>query len=83
MLHLQACQVLLGQAWFVGRQDIRVFGQPNQSLQQENGKKETEVDLNGLVAKVAIAHILSNASIVLDKIRCCTPPIKTEANDNL
>ncbi|MDW7658894.1 MAG: NADH-dependent [FeFe] hydrogenase, group A6 [Bacillota bacterium] len=33
------------------------------------GIKEAEVDLNGLVAKVAVTHTLSNAAIVLDKIR--------------
>jgi NADH-quinone oxidoreductase subunit G/NADP-reducing hydrogenase subunit HndD len=33
------------------------------------GIKEAEVDLNGLVARVAVTHTLSNAAKVLDKIR--------------
>ncbi|HBP37462.1 MAG TPA: ferredoxin, partial [Clostridiales bacterium] len=33
------------------------------------GIKEAEVDLNGLAVKVAVAHTLSNAAKILDKIR--------------
>ncbi|HWP98061.1 MAG TPA: NADH-dependent [FeFe] hydrogenase, group A6 [Syntrophomonadaceae bacterium] len=38
------------------------------------GIKEAEVDLNGLVVKVAIAHSLSNARKLMDQVRAGTSP---------
>lgn len=50
-----------------------VVGEPMPSLDFEparglQGIKEAEVDLNGTVVKVAVAHSLSNAKIVMDMI---------------
>lgn len=44
------------------------------SVRGMNGIKEAEVDLNGTVLKVAVAHTLKNARILLDQIEAGTSP---------
>jgi NADH-quinone oxidoreductase subunit G len=45
-----------------------------QSMRGLKGIKEATVDINGLVVKVAVAHGLANARILLDQIRAGSSP---------